>query len=88
MALPPRFLQPALEWLRALATNGLRYPIPLYDVQNDVRHGIVLPIHLPRTAKSSRASEGHKLHAFDIHAASLILVRFGACQDRVFSNMR
>ncbi len=40
MALPPRFLQPAIDGLRALAKNGLRYPIPAYGIQNDARAGM------------------------------------------------
>lgn len=40
MALPPRFLQPAIDGLRALATNGLRYPIPPYGIQIDARSGM------------------------------------------------
>src|SRR3974390_3321463 len=37
MALPPRYLAPAIEGLKALSANGLRYPIPPYGIQNDVR---------------------------------------------------
>lgn len=40
MALPPRFLQPAIDGMRALAENGLRYPIPPYGIQNDARLGM------------------------------------------------
>lgn len=40
MALPPRLLEPAIDGLRALAANGLRYPIPPYGIQNDVRAGM------------------------------------------------
>ncbi len=40
MALPPRFLPKAIEGLKALSRNGLRYPIPPYGVQNDVRAGM------------------------------------------------
>lgn len=40
MALPPRFLQPAIDGLRALAANGLRYPIPPYGIQSDARQGM------------------------------------------------
>jgi uncharacterized protein (DUF169 family) len=40
MALPPRFLPIAIEGMKALAKNGLRYPIPPYGIQNDVRAGL------------------------------------------------
>jgi len=40
MALPPRYLPVAIEGMKALAKNGLRYPIAPYGVQNDVRAGM------------------------------------------------
>jgi uncharacterized protein (DUF169 family) len=40
MALPPKYLPLAIEGLQALAKNGLRYPIPPYGIQNDVRAGM------------------------------------------------
>ncbi len=40
MALPPRYLEPAIAGLKALAANGLRYPIPPYGIQADVRAGM------------------------------------------------
>jgi len=40
MALKPEHLTKALEGLAALARNGLRYPIPPYAVQSDVRAGM------------------------------------------------
>ena len=40
MALPPRFLPKVIEGLAALSKNGLRYPIPPYGVNNDVRAGM------------------------------------------------
>jgi len=40
MALPPRYLPIAIEGLKALSKNGLRYPIAPYGVQNDVRAGM------------------------------------------------
>lgn len=40
MALKPDDLAKALEGLAALARNGLRYPIPPYEVQSDVRAGM------------------------------------------------
>jgi len=40
MALPPKFLPIAIEGMKALAKNGLRYPIAPYGVQNDVRAGM------------------------------------------------
>ena len=40
MALPPRFLRVAIAGMKALAANGLRYPIAPYGVQNDVREGM------------------------------------------------
>ena len=41
MALPPRYLAVAIEGLKALAKNGIRYPIPPYGIQNDVRAGLM-----------------------------------------------
>jgi uncharacterized protein (DUF169 family) len=40
MALPPKYLPIAIEGMKALAKNGLRYPIAPYGVQNDVRAGM------------------------------------------------
>jgi uncharacterized protein (DUF169 family) len=40
MALPPRYLPIAIEGMKALAKSGLRYPIPPYGIQNDVRAGL------------------------------------------------
>ncbi|WP_241047998.1 DUF169 domain-containing protein [Achromobacter xylosoxidans] len=40
MALPPRYLPMAIEGMKALSANGLRYPIPPYGIQNDVRAGM------------------------------------------------
>ena len=40
MALPPRFLPGIIAGLAALSKNGLRYPIPPYGVNNDVRAGM------------------------------------------------
>jgi len=40
MALPPRYLPIAIDGMKALAANGLRYPIAPYGIQNDVRAGM------------------------------------------------
>ena len=40
MAMPPKYLPLAIEGLKALAKNGLRYPIAPYGIQNDVRAGM------------------------------------------------
>jgi uncharacterized protein (DUF169 family) len=40
MALPPRFLTKAIAGMQALSANGLRYPIPQYGIQADVRAGM------------------------------------------------
>ena len=40
MALPPRYLPVAIAGMKALAANGLRYPIAPYGIQNDVRAGM------------------------------------------------
>ena len=40
MALPPRYLLIAIEGMKALAANGLRYPIAPYGVQMDARQGM------------------------------------------------
>jgi uncharacterized protein (DUF169 family) len=40
LALPPHFLPKALAGMQALSANGLRYPIPQYGIQMDVRAGM------------------------------------------------
>ena len=40
MALPPHFLPKVIAGLAALSSNGLRYPIAPYGVNNDVRAGM------------------------------------------------
>jgi hypothetical protein len=40
MAIPPAFLPKVVRGLDALSRNGLRYPIPQYGVNNDVRAGM------------------------------------------------
>jgi uncharacterized protein (DUF169 family) len=40
IALPPHFLPKAIAGMQALANNGLRYPIPQYGIQADVRAGM------------------------------------------------
>jgi len=40
MALPPRFLPVAIAGMKALAANGLRYPIAPYGVQMDPNQGL------------------------------------------------
>ncbi len=40
MALPPRYLPVAIAGMKALAANGLRYPIAPYGIQADVRAGM------------------------------------------------
>ena len=40
MALPPQFLPKIVAGLAALSSNGLRYPIAPYGVNNDVRAGM------------------------------------------------
>lgn len=40
MAIPPSFLPKIIVGLDALSSNGLRYPIPQYGVNNDVRAGM------------------------------------------------
>ncbi|MFT4242192.1 MAG: DUF169 domain-containing protein [Acidovorax sp.] len=42
MALKPAQLTQAIDGLTHLAGNGLRYPIPPYGVQNDVRAGLAV----------------------------------------------
>ena len=48
MALPPRYLSMAIEGLKALAKNGIRYPVAPYGIQNDVRAGLVATYDLRR----------------------------------------
>ncbi|MDF1719304.1 MAG: DUF169 domain-containing protein [Minwuia sp.] len=40
MAIPPRFLPKVIDGLAHLSGNGLRYPIPQYGIQMDVRAGM------------------------------------------------
>jgi uncharacterized protein (DUF169 family) len=40
MAIPPSFLPKIIAGMEALSRNGLRYPIPQYGVNNDVRAGM------------------------------------------------
>ena len=40
MAIPPRFLPGVIAGLEQLSANGLRYPIPPYGINNDVRAGM------------------------------------------------
>jgi uncharacterized protein (DUF169 family) len=47
MALPPRYLPIAIEGLKALSRNGIRYPIAPYGIQNDVRAGLAASYKLP-----------------------------------------
>ena len=42
MALPPRFLPGVISGLDQLSKNGLRYPIPQYGINNDVRDGMAV----------------------------------------------
>ncbi len=70
MALSPAHLQKAITGMKALAKNGLRYPIAPYGIQSDVRSGIrdfrtrrpdatiATPGRLQRSSKSSTSSCG------------------------------
>ncbi|HBD12198.1 MAG TPA: hypothetical protein DCZ13_08630 [Porticoccaceae bacterium] len=40
MAIPPHYLPKVVQGLEALSRNGLRYPIPQYGINNDVRAGM------------------------------------------------
>jgi uncharacterized protein (DUF169 family) len=42
MALPPRYLPKAIEGMKRLAANGLRYPIAQYGIQSDARAGLAV----------------------------------------------
>jgi len=42
MALPPRYVPKAIEGMKRLASNGLRYPIPQYGIQADARAGLAV----------------------------------------------
>lgn len=42
MALPPRYLPKAIEGMKRLAANGLRYPIPQFGIQSDARAGLAV----------------------------------------------
>jgi len=47
MAMPPRYLRIAIEGMKALAKNGIRYPIAPYGIQNDVRPGMAVSYRQP-----------------------------------------
>jgi uncharacterized protein (DUF169 family) len=47
MALPPRYLPVAIEGLKALSKNGIRYPIAPYGIQVDVRAGLAAGYKVP-----------------------------------------
>ncbi len=42
MAIPPAYLPKVIDGLAALSKNGLRYPIPQYGIQQDVRAGLAV----------------------------------------------
>lgn len=42
MAIAPAYLPKAIEGMRRLAGNGLRYPIPQYGIQSDARAGLAV----------------------------------------------
>jgi len=42
MAIPPRYLPKAIEGIRRLSSNGFRYPIAQYGIQQDVRAGFAV----------------------------------------------
>ena len=42
MAIAPSYLSKAIEGMKRLAANGLRYPIPQYGVQSDARAGLAV----------------------------------------------
>jgi uncharacterized protein (DUF169 family) len=51
MALPPADLPKAIAGMRALAANGLRYPIPPYGIQADARAGLGVSYSADRAAR-------------------------------------
>jgi uncharacterized protein (DUF169 family) len=40
LAIPPHFLPGAIEGMKRIARNGMRYPIPQYGIQSDARAGL------------------------------------------------
>lgn len=42
MALPPEHLEKAIAGMEALSKNGLRYPVPQYGIEQDVRAGMAV----------------------------------------------
>jgi uncharacterized protein (DUF169 family) len=42
LATPPAFVVKAIEGMKRLAANGLRYPIPQYGIQSDARAGLAV----------------------------------------------
>ena len=42
MALPPKYLPRAINGMKRISQNGLRYPIPQYGIQQDARAGLAV----------------------------------------------
>lgn len=55
MALPPHYLPIAIAGMKALSANGLRYPIPPYGIQNDVRAGMGVSYARPPAASAPQS---------------------------------
>ena len=59
MAIPPHFLPKAIEGMKRLAANGLRYPIPQYGIQSDARAGLSGQLRIARQKISGLFSARH-----------------------------
>src|SRR5262249_53318500 len=62
MALPPDDVPRAIAGMKALAKNGLRYPLPQYGIQQDVRAGMArsYPDRAPPKAGCPRPPGGRR----------------------------
>jgi uncharacterized protein (DUF169 family) len=56
MALPPDLLPKAIAGMEALSANGLRYPVPQYGIQMDVRAGMAASYPAPTASPGTGAT--------------------------------
>ena len=56
MALPPELLPKAIAGMEALSANGLRYPVPQYGIQMDVRAGMAASYPAPTASPGTGAT--------------------------------
>jgi hypothetical protein len=59
IALAPRHVPKAIEGMKRLGSNGLRYPIPQYGIQSDARAGLSVSYGLEKTKTAPRSRCHH-----------------------------